>query len=392
MVKFYDDIFKIIGKEIPNKIDNINNKSVFDINTFNFEKINYDKTKGLANDIYKRIHVDNTKKYLPDEMIKWKEFEDYDKLLRGESSLLRGETNALIRSSLPYYKYKKLIKQSDVMAKKYGFKNELELAKEIEYGAYLCKTPYGRNIVNNNPRFINLYHQLKRIKNKSTMIKAALIGGTVSGLIIYLGKVQNEKSGCFRYNLDEKQNLVKYKVGGGNFCIGSGEGEDDLKDVNIIVLPEEEHPLFNKDKWDCDFDKFNATTNIDREYVQKIVQLGCNGLCNLKNFNMLANFTSGDNLYNKVTAEEKFKKYMFVCERPTFLRTLIDETGGVVGQVASEIFGSDVFKEIIQKISYYIPYILFILIVILFLYNLKGNMWRVIWKNNENFIPYYPRQ
>lgn len=300
--------------------------------------------------------------FMPNEMIKWKKFDNHKKYLRGEFSPNGGEFNASIRSRYPHYRHYKLLQKTNEMAKRFGFKNEAELAKEIEAAAKLCKTANGRIIVNNNPKMRNLFSHLSRLKNKSTIVKGALLAGTISGMVIYLAKIQSEQSGCFRYNLDNREQLVKYKMAG-NFCLGDVHDEStEFLSKDLIVIPENSHPLFEKNKWDCEFKDFKMTSDVDRERIYNITSLGCNGLCNVENFNILTSLTDDDNYDKEINDVDN--EYTFVCERATFLRTLTEESINYISEVADGVIESNIFKGVFDNIYKYIIFLIIFIISI----------------------------
>ena len=311
-----------------------------------------------------KIDVDRIKfnKFTPDNTKTWKLYDEVWKKRRGDLPS-QGELNSYARNTRPYHRYSKLIEESDALARTYGFKNERQLAIYIENAARLSKKAGGNKIINEDPRLLNLYHSLRTAKNKSGILKTALATGTVAGFVVYLANEQAKNSGCFRYTkIKDKNELIKHKVIGGNFCIGDKLITDE--DSNIRKIPEESHPLFNHDKWDCDFSEFygNNINETDRDKIDEIRQLGCNGLCDSLNFNFLATFTNGK--YEPIKEkgeeggrggeeeeeEEEEKQYMYVCEKATFLRTAVDKTLDVIEDIAGVVMESSVIAKLYDRI------------------------------------------
>ena len=359
-----DDLLNVLrrgGGTSDNVTTSFSNKGFFD-----------DLRRGISVDEVKRTsllwpdyknHHNRYDNFMPNEMIKWKKFENRKKYLRGEYHPNGGELNAGIRSRYPHYKYYKLIRETDEMAKRLGFRNEAELAREIEAAAELCEmSKNGRIIVNKTPKMRNLFFHLTRLKHKSSIVKGALLAGTISGMVIYLAKIQREQSGCFRYNLDNREQLVKNKMAG-NFCLGDvhddSSSTDEFLSKDLIVIPENLHPLFEKDKWNCEFENFEMTGDVDRERVYNITSLGCNGLCNVENFNILASLT---NDYKEIINDEN--EYTFVCERATFLRTLTEESINYISEVADGVIDSNIFKGFYRHIYKYFIFLIILIIVI----------------------------
>ena len=354
-----------------------------------------------------RVLDDRIKNFVPENANKWKRYDELKKIRSGEVSFGGGESNALARYTKPYYKYNQMLKQVDNMATSYGFKNEADLAKKIEGAAKQCRTINGKRRINNNHIWRGLFLRLKNTKNKGKKLAYAVGTGTVAGLIIELAKEQRKNTGCFRYKLGNekgggRKNLIKYKVGG-DFCISNeiyNEDNDDDNETSVRILPPNHHPLFNHKKWSCDYEGFYRNCNdIDRDRIDEIRKLGCNGLCDMLNYNILTSFTNNeyqplldekekeddeekkninnnnnnnnnddvvlhqnDGIEKKEEGESKKDEFMYVCERATFLRTLIDETKNVVGHVLDKVSFLDDLTDILFK---------FILLIIILYFGFK---------------------
>lgn len=330
--------------------------------------------------------------YTPGNVSKWKKYDAVKNIRDGRVPSGGGDFNALARYTTPYYKYNKLIKRADAAAVNFGFRNESDFAVKLKEAADLCETAAGKRRINNDPRWRNVFLSLKKTKRKDKKLMAAVATGTAAGLVIYLAKEQEKNTGCFRYKLGEEKGnkkddgLIRYKIAG-NFCIGGatsgGEGsnndyDNDDKDVgDVKILAFNTHPLSDSERWGCDYDNFYATGDeIDRQRIDEIRQLGCNGLCDVLNFNVLASFTNdeyapfieratvGDDDKSQLGGENMNNdKFMYVCERATFLRTLIDQTLDVVDDVFDEAMSSSLVKKMSETLRQWAIFIVVITLI-----------------------------
>ena len=261
-----------------------------------------------------------------------------------------------------YQNYDDMVSRHDSQARTLNFGSEAKLAREIEKAAMLCKTTKGKRRVNSDPRFYHLYEKLRVMKHKeNSLIKKALAFGTISGFITYIGNEQAKNSGCFRYTkMDGGDELIKAKVEG-NFCNG------DLAIDMGRKVPEEEHPLFAVDKWNCDFHSFIGTTHQDEQEIEAIKDRGCNGLCDPLHYNFMASFTDG--LYKQSDVVDS-DECMFVCEKATFLRTLAEEVNDVMSNIVGEGVIGHLYKII--KILIKCVILMVVLYIIARLYKLKN--------------------
>ena len=325
------------------------------------------------NSVIRRLdHLDNSNKinkFIPENIDKWTNFDNLKRIRSGNVSSGSGEINALARFKRPYYKYDKMIKKVDSKAISYGFKSEADFAKKLESAAELCKTANGKKIINNNPIWRNLLTSIQKTKHKGKKLTAISALGTASALVIYLAKEQKINTGCFRYKLGDDENgrknkLIRYKIGG-NFCI-SDDTSTTTNDDNVKILPWDHHPLFHHKRWDCDYENFYRFSNeIDRERIDLIREQGCNGLCDVLNFNTLASFT--DNEYQPLASNDSDKdenEFMYICERATFLRTLTSESLNFIDDILTETMNS----SLVKKISNMFNKLLFLLIIIFMVY------------------------
>ena len=392
-----------------------------------------------------RVLDDRIKNFVPESANKWKRFDELKKIRSGEFSLGGGESNALARYTKPYYKYNKMLKKVDNMAVTYGFKNEADLARKIENAANQCRTINGKIKINDSPTWRGLFLRLKKTKNKGKKLAYAVGTGTVAGLVIELAKEQKKNTGCFRYKLGEEEkggggggrkNLIKYKVGG-NFCISDDvyneeEDDNDNDDKSVRILPPSNHPLFNHKKWSCDYDDFYKNGNdIDRDRIDEIRKSGCNGLCDVLNFNTLTSFTNneyqplldekeekkdddeeegekinnssnnnndndnalypkknggGNNGVQSKENQEEKEEFMYVCEKATFLRTLINETKNVVDHVLDDVSLLDDLTDILFKF-------VILIIILYFGFKLITSQVLIPWRyqnQSNNYYHYYP--
>ena len=289
---------------------------------------------------------------------------------KGVVSAVNKTDEAIISNRLTIWK-----KDTDKIAKGMGF------ADEKDFGNFINKIDDVKT-ASNNPKLHKIYKYLSN--HKSTIAKNALLGGTIGYMVHYIKSFQNKQSGCFRYSIDKKNNddMMRYKIKG-NFCCNSN---NDDESQYIKLLPEESHPLYGKPKWDCNYDEFFLNdNNDDRDDYHKIMNQGCRGLCNLENFNRLAQLTNGKyqpvvNLMNNDDDEEddgsgggggsssSSSKYVYRCENATFLAALSNVSGNIMSDTIEGLTSSRLlagFKE--NYIFKTFTFILLIFIIFLFL-------------------------
>ena len=255
------------------------------------------------------------------------------------------------------------MKETDDMAKKFGFKDEKDFAQ------YIRRTTDANDV------------GLKRIKSqlwkyaknhKSSLAKAALATGTAAGLLSYLKEFQRNNTGCFRYVKGTRENnLIRYKFEG-NFCNSDTFDESE----NVKILPERDHPLFGRNKWDCGYNQFlvDGSSDSDRDTVYNIVNLGCNGLCDWANFNRLALLTSSHQPVEFTPEEEEeHGRYVYTCESTTLLRGLSESFGNVVSDTITGLGDSRLvanFNHFLYDGMRNLCKLLVIVVIGLFLYRL----------------------
>ena len=246
-------------------------------------------------------------------------------------------------------------KDTDKIAKGMGF------ADEKDFGNFINKID-DVTTASNNPKLHRIYRYLSN--HKSEIAKYALLGGTIGSMVYYIKSFQKEQSGCFRYSIDKKNdNMIRYKING-NFCCNSTNEESQY----IKLLPEDSHPLYGKPKWDCDYDEFSLDNNDDDDDHHKIMNEGCRGLCNLENFNRLAQFTNGKYQPVVVNLDAERNKYVYRCEKTTFLAALSNVSGNILSDTIEGLTSSRLlaaFKE--NYIFKTLTFILLIFIIFLFL-------------------------
>ena len=219
----------------------------------------------------------------------------------------------------------------------------------------------------------NIYNYLKKFarKHPKSIAKTAIAGGSIIAMVTYLKNFQTKYSGCFRYDDDndtiiEESSNIKYKFRG-NFCVGNDDDDDDDDDdEEIKLLPELNHPLYGKNKWDCNFKDFFSSDDDDkRKKIDEIINLGCNGLCDWKNFNVLAESTTPINHYNPITINDN-DIYTYQCEKISILRALSTSFGDFLSETFSGILDSNLGDNLIQL---FIRLVL-IFFIIIFLYKI----------------------
>ena len=142
-------------------------------------------------------------------------------------------------------------------------------------------------------------------------------------MIIFLQNYQKTHTGCFRYEKEQQQQQqeIKYKFAGVSWCNNIGNNNNNNNSMDVKLIPENQHPLYNQKKWDCSYNKFPIGNN----QIDRILNLGCNGLCNWKNFNILAKTSKGE--YEPITYNDDDDKYVYKCETINMLQALSISTG-----------------------------------------------------------------
>ena len=245
-------------------------------------------------------------------------------------------------------------------AQKMGFKNAFEFEDYIKN-----INPYKLVDASEAQRLSKIFNYLSKTSKKrgGSIAKLAIAGGSLTAMIIFLKKFQKKYSGCFRYENDDEEK-IKYKFVG-FFCGGDDDNDDD-DDDNVKLLSIEEHPLFGVKKWDCDYDNFEK----GNKRVDEILQLGCKGLCDWKNFNILAETTKGE--YNPIYPADD--KYIYKCETMSLLKAFSTSTGNAVNEIVSGIIFSDLGQNITSfffRLLYIVVLILALLFIIFNYYNKK---------------------
>ena len=362
------DVFKTINsisdaasrRVIPNNVNNINHLSA---NSF-INNINNEKVKAFADKVnfsIARNRGENSK--------------DIVKTIRRGDANIDPTINNIIKTKLPFKNYSNMRKRSDDLAIKIGFDNE------EEFGSFISKINPNKITVKEMTRLQKFLNYVK--KHPKSFLKVTLTTGGISALVIYLQKYQRKHTGCFRYHNsdDDKSVLVRQKFKG-NFCIGNDankyDDDDEEDDDDIIYLEESLHPLYHISTWknSCNYTEIYSGTERDKENVSKILSLGCQGLCDWVNYNILSQYSNGKhdafNIKSDVD-ESKYDKYLFKCEKITILRSLSTSAGDVLDDAISGFmesnFGQRSIKFIISSIF---KLIIFICLIFISVYLLKS--------------------
>ena len=199
-----------------------------------------------------------------------------------------------------------------------------------------------------------LFSYLSRVakKNPKSIAKLAIIGGTLTAMVTYIQKFQDSYSGCFRYQRNKitnyfEESTVKYKFAGSSWCNTRGGSSSQ----NIILLSEKKHPLYEQKKWDCNYDNFDKSNDNNKRIIDKIVGLGCNGLCDWQNFNTLARMTKNDEYREIIISPENdirfSSNYIYKCETKSFLHALASTTTNALGEIFTFSFGEIPIKQLV---------------------------------------------
>ena len=255
------------------------------------------------------------------------------------------------------------LKKTNAIAKSLGFKNS------IDVDDFIKKVNPHKLTASETKKMSNLYRYLLKVSKKhpKTIAKLAVAGGTLTAMIIYLKRFQNTYNGCFRYNNNDDE-LIKYKFDG-IWCNNNNNNKiiGKLNDDNIKLIPENEHPLYDKIKWDCNYNNFNNNNNNNKktqEKINQILNLGCNGLCSVDNFNILANTTNGE--YNPIVINKNniLSSFTYKCETITMLQALSTTTVNALDEIVTGLFDGNIINEIIK---------LFFVVILIFII-FKGSL------------------
>ena len=182
----------------------------------------------------------------------------------------------------------------------------------------------------------------------------------ISQILNDLSIFHQKNSGCFRYKLIQDK-LIREKISG-NFCHGNEEGGE---------VPESEHPLYNINKWDCEYRDFSIG---GRRRSNNNPRLKCNGLCDPNIFNGLSEYTPN---YGKAELPPIDDKYIYVCESGSILRYLLNS------EKKEEVEVVVVDDEKYTFYYYLIPLFIVIIVIIIILACQKP------FKRNESILDYY---
>ena len=243
--------------------------------------------------------------------------------------------------------------QANKLAIKWGFQNEKNFAKFISSSEVLTDTTRIYKVFNNLKKFAK--------KHPKSIAKFAVASGTVSGMVVYLRKYQEEHSGCNRYH-KKSGNHYKFK---GSFCYDSNTA-----DTNPIH--DTKHPLYHHNTWDCNYIHGLINENEPNESICKVFSLGCAGLCDWQNFNLLTQVTSGQYIPLEMNAETKIKinEYSYKCETYTILRTLTDSAANIVDDIYEGLSESVIGKKLYHFIQSKMSQILLILLILVCFFSL----------------------
>ena len=286
------------------------------------------------------------------------------------------------------------LRQSDILAQKLGFENERDFARKIMSGAGSSR---------NTGVVSKLY---KLLKTHPKLVKYGV--GITSAAVLYNICIdyQMKHSGCFRYRrtrpeietnekdknmeIDDKNmetnkgatdDLYLIETGKkvrGHFCV-SDDSKYWEESVDVAWVPEGEHPLYDKRKWDCDFAAFQETRS-----SQEIINLGCNGLCDPTNFNILAS-SSLNGAFSPYPNLNENGEYVFRCEKVTFLRHIAELLGDGVDDIVDGISHSNLGKRVLDMFDLKpLKSVMLIFLIILLLYVLYVRYFK-FWSRNYFF-------
>ena len=225
----------------------------------------------------------------------------------------------------------------DRNAKKLGFQNE------SDFNHFFKHVDAKKMTQAETAKATKLYNELSKIVKKSknsggrttSVAKLAIAGGTISAMVIYLQSYRNERSGCFRLfkNSASNDNIGSKFIGKMYYC-GNASSEGKIR--------QRKHPLFAHEKWDCNYNDFiNKNETLD-----KILKLGCNGLCNVDNFNFLVRHHTESGKFAPV--ETDLKQYKYECRDVSLLEALSQSTETAVSKITQGILDSELVKQILK--------------------------------------------
>ena len=271
------------------------------------------------------------------------------------------------------------LRQSDTLARKLGFEDEQDFARKIVLGAGSSRKA---GVVS------KLY---KLLKTHPKLVKYSV--GITSAAVLYniCMDYQTRHSGCFRYrrtksemetnemdNNDRNKGVTddlylvetRQKVRG-HFCV-SDVSNNWGDNADVTWVSEEEHPLYDKPKWDCEFARFQNTKS-----SEEIISLGCNGLCDPANFNILASLSN--EAFSPYPKLDENPDYVFKCEKVTFLRRIAELLGDGVDDIVDGISHSNLGKRVLDifdlKPVKNIILLCFIILLLYFLYIRYFKFW-----------------
>ena len=251
-------------------------------------------------------------------------------------------------------------------AKSIGFKDA------VEFDNFIQKIDPHKLNISETQKVSKLYSFLSKLSrsNKSRgshIAKLAIAGGTITAMIIFLQNFQRNHSGCFRYERnkfntrkdteDGDETRIKYKFDGKSWCNNNVLGGGTSENKTVKTIPESEHPLYYVDKWDCNYKNFP----LGNERVDRIINMGCNGLCNWENFNFLATLTQGQ--YQPLVDYDE-TRYVYKCETVSFLQAVSSSTGDAISHTFSGLFNSDLGQQLVTTL--FRVFFIMILIYVIF--------------------------
>ena len=249
----------------------------------------------------------------------------------------------------PKSKLNEIVTTPDEIAKKLGFENEKDFFKYIDQfkpGDDLGKLR----------KFISL------VRSNKDLITVVGVTASVGSILFYAKNYQAANTGCFRYRRTKGGGVrqkSKTKIGG-NYCRS-------VTDNYAAKIDAKKHPLYKMEKWGCNpFSDKNGYI-LDQSVVN-IMDLGCAGLCNVKNYNALARVMNdiGESRYKPIDVEGD--RYVYRCEIATMLGAFTGMASDTIDQIISAAINSKLGQRIrnffdLGNLKFYI-----FLLVILFLY------------------------
>ena len=284
-----------------------------------------------------------------------------------------------IKTQYPLNDYFKWIDETNAVARKIGFKDEAHFAKFI---SDLDLNNKGIR-VKDTQKLGNIYQYIKNYvaKHPSSVLKAAIAGGSLAMMVSYLKNFQAENTGCFRYEKDDENNLIRYKFRG-NFCLDNSTDSNNSDSDEVKILSDNQHPLYNvTNKWDCDYSQFQKGNST----VDEILNAGCNGLCDWLNFNTLTGLTNGDEKFDPLIIDEdddnKYYMYIYKCEKATILRAITSGVSNVVDETITGFAQSQLGRKTIEflksQFGQFVTFTLILVLIYLSINALSKHRWMV---------------